>query len=137
MRRRAFIAGLGSAAAWPLAARAQQPAMPVIGFLSVGAPLGADDPISFRKGLSEIGFVEGRNVAIEYRFAEGQYDRVPAMVTELVDRRVTVIAASGLIAALAARPQPQPFRSFSGPAMTRFDTVLSPASTGPAATSPA
>jgi putative tryptophan/tyrosine transport system substrate-binding protein len=105
MKRREFMTGLGSAAAWPVVARAQQAAMPVIGFLSVGAPGGPgfSEPTSFRKGLSETGFVEGRNVAIEYRWADAQYDRMPAMAAELVDRRVTVIAASGLIAALAAK----------------------------------
>jgi putative ABC transport system substrate-binding protein len=101
MRRREFIVGLGSAAAWPLAARGQQP-MPVIGYLDVGEP----EPTSavlFRKGLSEIGFVEGRNVTIEYRFARNANDRLPELAADLVGRHVAVILAAGLRAALAAK----------------------------------
>jgi putative ABC transport system substrate-binding protein len=97
MRRRDFIKIVsGSAVAWPLAARAQQPALPVIGFLTSLArnerPNLAD---AFRRGLNEVGYVEGRNVAVEYRFADNQYDRLPALATELVDRKVVVIAATG------------------------------------------
>jgi putative tryptophan/tyrosine transport system substrate-binding protein len=95
MRRREFIAGLG-AAAWPLVAIAQQSAMPVVGWLGAGsADAFAGAVAAFRKGLSEIGFVEGRNVAIEYLWAAGQYDRLPAMAADLVRRRVSVIVASG------------------------------------------
>ena len=103
IRRRQFIAGLGSAAAWPVVARAQQPAMPVIGFVHTGsADAGAGYVAALRKGLSETGFVEGRNVTIEYRFSN-TYDQLGELATELVRRRVAVIATSGLQAALAAK----------------------------------
>jgi putative tryptophan/tyrosine transport system substrate-binding protein len=105
MRRREFISLLGgAAAAWPLAARAQHPATPVIGFVS---PLGLaqTSPYSamFRRGLNETGYAEGQNVAIEYRFADGHYDRVPALAAELVGRAVTLIVAASPPAALAAK----------------------------------
>ena len=105
MRRREFIAGLGSAAAWPVVARAQQPALPEIGYLSV-APSGSFPWLvrSFRQGLSETGYSEGRNVAIVYRWAENQNDRLPALAAELARRQVRVIATSnGFQAALAAK----------------------------------
>ena len=95
MNWREFIAGLGGVAAWPLAVRAQQPALPVIGFVNVGARSDADLVVSgFRRGLGEGGLVESRNVAIEYRWADNQIDRVPELVAELVQRRVAVIVAA-------------------------------------------
>jgi ABC-type uncharacterized transport system substrate-binding protein len=101
LRRRDFITLLGSAASWPLAARAQQPPIPVIGYISAGSP--GRLVTVLRQSLAEAGYVEGRNVAIESRSAEGQYDRLPTIAAELVRRQVTVIVASPTPAALAAK----------------------------------
>ena len=104
MKRREFMTLLGGAAAWPLAARAQQASMPVVGYLSPGWRAAIINPNNvFRQALAETGYVEGRTVAVEYRWAEGQYDRLPEMAAELVRRQVAVIVAPTIPAALPAK----------------------------------
>jgi len=123
VRRREFVTLLGGAAAWPVAVRGQQSGpMPVIGFLSSLAPSDLAHVLpAFQQGLERAGFLEGRNVGIEYRWAEGDYQRLPALAAELVNRKVTVIAAiSGTPAALAAKTAQQRFPSYSQSAAIRW-----------------
>src|SRR5215467_12499808 len=96
IRRRKFLATLGGAAAWPRVARAQQPAMPVIGLLDISTPSSRGTAMpGFRRGLNEIGYVEGQNATIEYRWAEGHFERLAALAADLVGRHVVVIFAGG------------------------------------------
>jgi putative ABC transport system substrate-binding protein len=104
MRRREFITLIGGAGAWPFSARAQQPAMPVVGFVRDGSADGSARHVAaFRKGLNETDYVEGQNVTVEYHYLEGQYDRLPALMADLVRRQVAVIATLGYVPTLAAK----------------------------------
>ena len=132
MRRREFITLVGGAAVWPLAARAQQPTMPVIGYLNSGSPeFDAPRLKGLRRGLNETGHVEGRNLVIEYRWAGNQADRLPALAADLVQLRVAVIVAAGL---LRRRLRPPPSQSSSVPAAIPCSSGLLRASIGREAT---
>jgi hypothetical protein len=136
MRRREFIAFVGSTAvAWPLPARAEQSTVPLIGFLNTASPQPfANYVAGFRAGLKETGYVDGRNVAIEFRWAEGHYDRLPEMAADLVRRKVVVLAATE--AHRASRQLRRPLRPFQlslQSAPTRSSSASSVASVGPAA----
>jgi ABC-type uncharacterized transport system, periplasmic component len=121
LRRRQFITLLGGAAAWPVTSRAQQPGMPVIGFMSTLSPESISNPmVGFHLGLKEAGYIESQNVAIEYRWAQGHYDRMPELAADLVRRKVAVIVASGgdpspQIAKAASRTIPIVFGMFGDP----------------------
>ena len=126
IRRREFVALLGSAAAWPLAARAQQPAMPVVGFIDGGSPdTSASYAAAFRKGLGETGYVEGQNVTVEYHWLEGQYDRLPALMEDLVRRRVALIATPGASAASIAAFNGLRFSALFFPPLKSGDASMS------------
>jgi hypothetical protein len=132
MNRRKFITLIGGAVAWPLAARAQQTAIPVVGFLN-SLQIGQDID-AIRQGLRETGFVAGRNVTIEGRWAEGQYDRLPALAADFVRRQVAVLARlAAIFPHLRPRPRRRQFRSSSASEVIRSRPDLSPASIGRAA----
>ena len=128
LRRREFVAALGgAAAAWPLAARAQRAGLPVIGYIGSSAENSTRSLTAFRKGLGEIGYVEGQNVAIEYRWADGHYDRMPAMAADLVRRQVAVIAAIGDPSPFVAKAATEtiPIVFLSGSDLVRRGIVVS------------
>ena len=132
MRRRGFIAGLGAAAAWPVVARAQQAAMPVIGYLSSASPDNLSDRIrAYFQGLSSTGFEVGRNVLVEYRWARGQYAALPTFATELVQRKVSAIggSAQALAAKAATSTIPVVFQVGADPTELGLVTSLARAAT--------
>ena len=135
MRRREFLSVVGGVAAWPLAAGAQQPAVPVIGFLDSQSPGTLSDTSlhGYRRGLKEVGYVEGENVTMEYRWAENQPARLSELAADLVRRRVAIIATLTPPAALAAKAATATIPSCLASAMTQSRLVLSQASTGPVA----
>ena len=139
MRRREFIAGVGSAAAWPVVARAQQPSTPVIGYL--GAQSADDDykniTVPFLQGLKEAGYVDGQNVAVEYRWAANQPNRLPALAADLVRRGAAVIFSSGTPAALAAKAATMTIPIVFNTGGDPIALGLVDSSTGRARTSPA
>src|SRR6516162_6474920 len=138
MRRREFITVVGSAAVWPLAARAQS-AMPVVAFLRTGsADIESRNVAAFRKGLNETGYVEGQNVTVEYHWLESPYDRLPVLIADLVRRQVAVIATIGTpLVALAVKAATATIPIVFGEGIDRSSLALSPASLTPAATRPA
>jgi putative tryptophan/tyrosine transport system substrate-binding protein len=134
MKRREFITLLGGAAGWPIVARAQQAGMPVVGYLGTSSRETTQRFVAaFLLSLKEAGFIEGQNVAIEYRWADDQYDRLPAMAADLVRRQVTAIVAITQLAAVATKSATPRYQSFSQPLSTRSRPVSLPVSTGPAA----
>ena len=136
MRWRAFISGLAIAVAWSLVARAQQPAVPVIGYLANASAAEFTQFLSaFHRGLSEVGYVEGKNVAVEYRWSEGQHERLPEFAADLVRRRVAVIVATGGGApALAAKAATATIQLFSWAVPTRSSQAWSRVLAGRAVT---
>jgi putative ABC transport system substrate-binding protein len=138
MQRREFITLAGGAAAWPFAVRAQQPTKAVIGYLSARSPGNSSDIIAaFRQGLNEVGFAEGRSLTIEFRFAEGNFDQLPALAAELAARNVDVLVATGgTVTVVKVKPVvPRTVPIVLRWVATRSNSVLSQASTGPATTS--